>query len=158
MGQGLIQGWGTFFNNTFDEYNFSIISNLFDNNNSYAGTQVHRKLCQTGTHYTGTQKSKTCEKTASYRYSVKTSKLRAKNSNTICLKTCSRRTKMAIIECKISKIFRESMPPDPLKPLLSSFCFKLTQPENLRSKMSCFGALPLKKFWLRSWHENINFK
>ena len=39
MGQERIQGWGTFFNNTFDEYNFSIISNLFDNNNSYA-------LCQ----------------------------------------------------------------------------------------------------------------
>ena len=30
-------GVGTFFNNAFDEYNFSIISNLFDsNNNSYA--------------------------------------------------------------------------------------------------------------------------
>ena len=62
---------------------------------------------------------------------------------------------MAIIECKFSKNFRESMPPDPLKPLLYSFCFKLTQPENLRSKMSNFGALPLKKFWLRYWHENI---
>ena len=36
MGQGRIQGWGTFFNNAFDEYDFSIISNLFDNNNSYA--------------------------------------------------------------------------------------------------------------------------
>ena len=37
MGQGRIQGWGTFFNNAFDEYNFSIIStHLFDKNNSYA--------------------------------------------------------------------------------------------------------------------------
>ena len=36
MGQERIQGWGTFFNNAFDEYNFSIISNLFDINNSYA--------------------------------------------------------------------------------------------------------------------------
>ena len=36
-GSGRILGWGTFFNNAFDEYNFSIISNLFDNNNnSYA--------------------------------------------------------------------------------------------------------------------------
>ena len=35
-GSGRIQGWGTFFNNAFDAYNFSIISNLFDNNNSYA--------------------------------------------------------------------------------------------------------------------------
>ena len=35
-GSGRIQGWGTFFNNAFDEYNCSIpvISNLFDNNNN----------------------------------------------------------------------------------------------------------------------------
>ena len=46
---------------------------------------------------------------------MKTSKLRAKSSNTICHKTCSRSTKLAIIECKFSKIFRESMPPDPPK-------------------------------------------
>ena len=31
---GRIQGWGTFFNNAFDEYNFSIVSNLFDNSNN----------------------------------------------------------------------------------------------------------------------------
>ena len=35
-GSGRNQGWGAFFNNAFDEYNFSIISNLFDNKNSYA--------------------------------------------------------------------------------------------------------------------------
>ena len=67
------------------------------------------------TFYTGTQKSKTCEKIAPYRYWVKTSKLRAKASNTICVKTCSRSTKMALIESKFSKIFLESMPPDPPK-------------------------------------------
>ena len=98
MGQERIQGRGTFFNNAFDEYNFSIISNLCDKNNSY---DLYR--------YTEIEK---CEKIASYRYLVKTSKLRAKTSNTICLKTCARSTKMAIIECKFSKVFRESMPPD----------------------------------------------
>ena len=30
------QGWGIFFNNAFDEYNLSIISNLFDNNDFHA--------------------------------------------------------------------------------------------------------------------------
>ena len=35
-GSGADPGVGTFFNNAFDEYNFSIISNLFDNYNSYA--------------------------------------------------------------------------------------------------------------------------
>ena len=35
-GSGRIQGWGTFFNYAFDEYNSSVISNLFDNSNSYA--------------------------------------------------------------------------------------------------------------------------
>ena len=34
--RGGSRGGGTFFNNAFDEYNFSIISDLFDNNNSYA--------------------------------------------------------------------------------------------------------------------------
>ena len=99
MGQGRIQGWGTFFNNAFDEYNFFIISNFFDNNNSYA---FYR--------YTEIENVR---KNCIIPDLVKTSKLRGKNLNTICLKTCSRSTK--IIECKFSKIFRESMPPDPPK-------------------------------------------
>ena len=43
-GSGPDPGVGTFFNNAFDEYNFSIIStNLFGNNNSYALYRaVHR--------------------------------------------------------------------------------------------------------------------
>ena len=36
------------------------------------------------------------------------------------------------------------MPRTSLKPLLPSFCFKLTQSEFLRSKMSNFGAVPFK--------------
>ena len=35
-GSGADPGVGTFFNNAFDEYYFSIILNLFDINNSYA--------------------------------------------------------------------------------------------------------------------------
>ena len=132
-GSGTYSGEGIFFNYAFDEYNFSIISNLFDNNSSYAlywYTEIEnvRKNCIISEF-------------------VKTSKLRAKTSNTICLKTCSRSTKMAIIECGFSG---RACPRNPLKPLLSSFCFKPIQPENLRSKMSNFGAFLLKKFWLRS--------
>ena len=144
MGQGRIQGWEAFFNDAFHEYNSSIILNLFDNNNSYA---IYR--------YTEIENVRKNCITPIFGEDLK---IKGKNLNTICLKTCSRSTKITIIECKFSKIFRESMPRTSLKPLLFSFCFKLTQPENLRSKMSNFGALPLKKFWLRSWHENINFK
>ena len=120
VGQGRIQGWGTFFNNAFDEYNFFIISNLFDNNNSYA---LYR--------YTEIENVR---KNCIIPVFGEDLKLRVKNSNATCLKTCSRSTKMAIRECKFSKIFRKSMPPDPPKTvgLLSPFCFKLTQPENLR--------------------------
>ena len=35
-GSGAEPEVGTFFNNPFDEYNFFTLSNLFDNNNSYA--------------------------------------------------------------------------------------------------------------------------
>ena len=35
-GSGADPKVGPFFNNAFDEYNFSIISNLFDDNNSYS--------------------------------------------------------------------------------------------------------------------------
>ena len=59
--------WVTFFNNAFDEYNFSIISILFDNNNSYA---LYR--------YTEIENVR---KNCIIPYLVKTSKLRAKNSN-----------------------------------------------------------------------------
>ena len=50
-GQGRIQGgmWKcippqAIFKHVFDEYNFSIISNLFDNNNSYA-LSTHNRKC-----------------------------------------------------------------------------------------------------------------
>ena len=145
MGQGRIQGWGG------PVSTMLLMGTIFSQFRTSSTTIIP-------TLYTGSQKSKTCEKIASYRHLVKTLKLRAKNSTTNCLKICARNTKMAIIECKISKIFQESMPPNPLKPLLTSFCFKLTQSKNPHSKMSNFGALPLKKFWLRSWHENNNFK
>ena len=42
------------------------------------------------------------------------------------------------------------MPSDPLTKTVTVILFKLTQPENLRLKMSNFGALPLKKFSLYS--------
>ena len=104
MGQGRIQGWGTFFNNAFDEYNFSMISNLFDNNNSYAlyrYTEIAnvRKNCIVPVFGEDLK-----IKNKIFKYCI------------ICHKTCSRSTKMAIVEWKFSKIFRESEPPYPLKP------------------------------------------
>ena len=69
----------TIFNVIFDEYNSYIISNLFDNNQSYA---------------LSTHKSKVCEENVSYL--VKDSELGAKKLNIICHKICLKGTKMAI--------------------------------------------------------------
>ena len=69
------------FNTVFDEYNFSVISNLFDNSTSYA---------------LSTHKSEMCKQNASYRYYVKNSELRAKSLNKTCVRNCSKSTKMAI--------------------------------------------------------------
>ena len=120
----------------FYEYNFSIISNLFDYNNSYA---LYR--CA---------EIENVRKNCTIPVFGEDLKIKGKNSNTICFKACSRNTEIAIIECKFSKNFRESMPSDPLTKTVTVILFKLTQPENLRSKMSNFGALPLKKFSLYS--------
>ena len=147
VGRGWIQGWGTFFNNAFNGYNFSIISNLFDNNNFYAlyrNTEIEnvRKNCIMPVF-------------------VKTSKLRAKNSNTICLKTCSRNTKIAIIKSKFLKIFLESMPSDPLKPLLSSVLNLLQTNSAGKSTLKNVKLwCPPKKILIsqRPCHENVNFK
>ena len=98
------------FNAVFDEYNFSMISNLFDNNHLYA---------------LSTHKSKMCEQNVSYL--VKDLELEAKKLNKICHKNCSKSAKMAITVSKFLKTFRGSIPPDPLEPYFcSSICLKLT--------------------------------
>ena len=84
------------FNAVFDEYNFSIISNLFDNNHLYA---------------LSTHKSKMCEQNVSYL--VKDLELEAKKLNRICHKSCSKSSKLAITVSKFLKTFRGSIPPDP---------------------------------------------
>ena len=89
------------FNAVFDEYNFSIISNLFDNNHLYA---------------LSTHKSKMCEQNVSYL--VKDLELEAKKLNRICHKNCSKSSKMAITVSKFLKTFRESIPPDPPRAIL----------------------------------------
>ena len=71
------------FNAVFDEYNFSIISNLFDNNHLYA---------------LSTHKSKMCEQNVSYL--LKDLELEAKKLNRICHKNCSKSSKMAITVSK----------------------------------------------------------
>ena len=98
------------FNAVFDEYNFSIISNLFGNNHLYA---------------LSTHKSKMCEQNVSYL--VKDLELEAKKLNRICHKNCSKSDKMAITVSKFLKTFREAYPRTPLEPYFcSSICFKLT--------------------------------
>ena len=84
------------FNAVFDEYNFSIISNLFDNNHLYA---------------LSTHKSKKCEQNVSYL--VKDLELEAKKLNRICHKNCSKSSKMTITVSKFLKTYRGSIPPDP---------------------------------------------
>ena len=109
-----------------------------------------------------TQRRNDCTKSGSrvltFPYLVKTSKLRAKNSNAICLKICSRSTKMAIIECKFSKIFRENVPPHPPKTVTVLILLQTNSGgKSTLKNVKLWCPLP-KKFWLRSWHENINFK
>ena len=106
------------FNAVFDEYNFSTISNLFDNNH----------LCALSTH-----KLKMCDQNVSYL--VKDLELEAKKLNRICHKNCSKSAKMAITVSKFLKTFRGSIPLDPLEPdFCSSICFKLTFRKKIRIK------------------------
>ena len=59
---------------------------------------------------------------------------------------------------QIFKNFTEEHAPGPPKTVTVLIWLQTNSAGNLRSKMSNFGALPLKKLWLRSWRENINFK
>ena len=71
------------FINAFDEYNFSITLNLFDNKNSYTYSK---------------HKSKSATKMHHCIILAKGSKLGVKNLNKIFLKNCTKSTKMAIYD------------------------------------------------------------
>ena len=90
------------FKNVFDVglYNFSIISNLFDNNKPYA-LNTHNRKCANKMHHN---------------YLAKHSELRFK----ICLKINPKALKWPLQHENFPKIFRKSMPPDPLRAFLVS--------------------------------------
>ena len=71
----------SFFINGFDEYNFSITLNLFDNNNPYTYSK-HKSKCATKMHH--------------YIILVKGSKLGVKNLDRFFLENCTKSTKMAV--------------------------------------------------------------
>ena len=87
------------FKNAFDEYNFAIISNLFNSDKPYAlSTQ-----------------SKMCQQTTSYL--AKHSKLESKNLNKICPKFIQKALKCSLQHVKFQKFFGEACPLTPLEPL-----------------------------------------
>ena len=115
--QERIQGggmWGmhlpppAIFKHVFNEFNFSIISNLFDNNKSYALSTHNRKCVRTKCIILGA-----------------TLRIRGKKFKQNLPKICSKSTKMVTTVCKFSKIIRGSMSPDRLEPFLFSICFKI---------------------------------
>ena len=117
----------TIFKHVFDEYSSSIISNLFDNNKSYAlstrntAENVRTKCIIFGKH----------------------SDLGAKIFKQNLPKNYSKSAKMATTVFKFSKIFRESMPPEPPKAFLFSVCFKMILHEkNTLENMANLGVPP----------------
>ena len=123
--RGQIQGGGVrdesphqpFSNMFFDEYNFSIFLNLFNNNKPHAQSTHNRKY------------------TDKMRYIWETLRFRGKKFKQNLRKNCSKSTKMATTVCKFLKIFRGSLPPDPPQPFLFSICFEIILPENTLENM-----------------------
>ena len=121
------------FKNIFNVYNFSIISNLFYSNISL--TPYARIIENVRT---------TCI-IFDERLRIKVKKCK-QNLPEIYSKS----TKMAITACKFSKIYRGSMPPDPLKPFVFLNQLQISSAEKLRlKKMWKLWPSPLK-FLLRS--------
>ena len=87
----------------FDEYDLSIILNLFDNNDPYAVNTHKWKMWGQNTLYL-----------------AKDSELGVKKLKKLYLENCSKSTKTAITVSKFKKIFRGSMTLDSLD---SYFCF-----------------------------------
>ena len=89
------------FQNVFDVFNFSIISNLFNSIKPYALKDASSKMC---------------EQNASYL--AKLSELGSKNFKQKLPESYSKSTKIAITSCEFSKLFRGSMSPDPPRAFL----------------------------------------
>ena len=100
----LDEGYASFplaiFKNVFDVYNFSIISNLFHSNKPYAFST-----------YIENVQTKCIIFGEALRSRVKKFKQNLREDYT-------KSTKIAITACKFSKLFRGSMPSDPLEPFL----------------------------------------
>ena len=118
------------FKHIFGEHNFSIISNLFDNNKPYA-LSTHNRKCSLRT------------KCIIFGAILR---IRGKKFKQNLPKICSNHSKMATTVCTFSKIFPGSMPPDPLEPFSFSICFA----ERVRLKICQNWVPPSQKKFLNS--------
>ena len=116
------------FNYVFDVYNFSIILNLFESDKPYAlSTRIIKNV-----------RSKRIIFGKGHRIRVKKFKQNLPENY-------SKRPKIAITTCKLSKIFRGSMLPDPprvfiaIQSALNLFCRK----KKIRLKNKCRNYVPL---------------
>ena len=104
MDEGMYSPHQLFFDYVFDKYNFSIISNLFNDNKPYALAHIIENV--------RTQ----CIILYLVKYSLL--KIIVKKFKQSLPEKCSKNTKIAITACNISKFFLRSMPRTPLKPFL----------------------------------------
>ena len=116
------------FKDAFDEYNFSIIFHLFDDN----------KPCTLSTQMENVQ-------TKCIIFG-ETLRFRGKNIQQNLPKNCAKSTKMTITVCKFSKIFfRGSLTPDPQEPFSFSICFKIILPGKITHEKYVKNWCPLPK-------------
>ena len=102
----------------FDVYDFSIISNLFDSDKPYALT-THNRKCANKMHHI---------------WLSSLLRIRFEKFQQSLPKNYSKGTKITITACKFSKIFRGSMPADPLEPPLFLNRLQISSAEKMRSK------------------------
>ena len=127
------------FKHVFDEYNCSIILNLFDNNKPYALSTNNQK-CTNKCIIFG-----------------ETLRFKGKNFNQNLPKTCSKSTKWPLQYISFTKFFRGTCPRTPLEPFLFSICFKTILPEKKTfENMSKFSA-PLPEKFLNTSQTRKNF-
>ena len=117
------------FKNVLGQYNFFIISNLFDNNNLY-GLSGHNRKCANKCFIFG-----------------EALRIRGKKFKQNLPKNCSKNTKMAFAVYKLLNIFRRACPRTPLKPFLFLNLLQIYPAgKNTLEKTSKFNALIVKKF------------
>ena len=114
---GCIPPPSAIFKHVFDEYNFSKISYLFDNNKPFAPSTHNRKY-RNKMHLFG-----------------ETLRIRGTKFKGNLPENCLKSIKMATTISKFSNFFRGSLPLNSLEPYLFSIRFKIILPEKMRLKI-----------------------